>query len=1349
MPKLNLTQKFKQNLPGITLYVLLLLSLPGLAANVSTQTAKKVAGNLFAINFPNNVHRQVLNPTLTYTQVDSDGTALFYVFDMNPITGFVIVSAQDNIIPVLAYSNENSFPTSFEATGTGDWVYKISRQIHQTVANNLVADARITNLWTDYLNGNNPGGAKSNTVSPLLSVTWNQAPYYNQLCPVNTANNHLCVTGCVATAMAQIMKYWNYPPQGSGSFSYTDDQAHGYSHNCGYQSVNFGNATYQWTLMPNFLSSNNSAVATLMYHCGVSVAMDYGDLGSGAYVLQSDANAAYGTSNAPCAQHSFATYFLYNPNTLQGAKEYAYSSTQWINLIENELTSGRPVQYMGYDPNAGGHTWVCDGFDNNNYLHMNWGWGGQANGYYAINNLSPGGYSFSQGDAALIGIQPPNSHPNPNTNYTCVTIQKDFSSDSSSYFSEALPSINYPSTYGVPQDLIASQWTYGGVLHETRSLLKFDLSDIPPGSAIVSAKISLYANPASGNGYANQPTYGINNACYLSMVTTPWSVYGVTWNNQPTDSIANRAQLPQSTSTAQDYLDLDIDSFVQYWVQDPAHNYGLMIKTLATGAYNSMIFCTPANADTSKRPKLEVCYIPPCNAIASFTSQSLSGTIVQFTNTSSCLHGFSSNWTFSNSQGAFSSSTQTNPVVNFIGLPPFTATLVITDSLFGTCKDTATATITIHTNTVCLTLQPGVNGDSCAFVSGAMASTNYNTLYGLEPEVFASQWTYNGTPHETRGLLKFNISAIPPGSTVTSATLSLYANNTSGNGYQGRPTYGIDNACNLQQVTSAWSTFGVNWNNQPTTTTNGEVLMPQATNQSEDYLNMDITQFVQNWVTDSTSNYGMMIKMIGPDHYNSLIFCSSNYSDSSRRPRLDICYIPCNTYAGFSYRDSGNGIFSFTSSSTSAQGLIYNWTFSNANGPIATSSLPNPTITFSGLPPYSAKLVVTDSIKSFCTDSITQTLTAPGCIVFRTDATAGDNDAFISSISPTANYGTAPDFLCSQWTYNCVPGEVRAFFKFDLSSIPTNAIISSAKVSLYANSTNVTSSNGYPGQPTYGCNNASYLQRITSPWSALSVNWNNQPQATSVDEAFLSQSTNYVEDYTDIDITNIAQDWIQNPGNNYGLRLKMLTNNYYNSMIFCSSNHPDSTKRPKLEICYNQCASFAAFVAQDLGNGSVQFHNASSASTTFTSHWTFYNGNGMLSTSSVANPTVTFTGPQPYSATLQLFNSTNIGCTDSSFQLLNIKTGVKDINGDDEKLLIYPNPGKSGSLFSIKLPSGLTWPAEVSVHDMLGRSIKQSITGKENGYLKMKLGEEVEDGVYTITIKDNTQQLSGKVVIAK
>ena len=371
------------------------------ASSISEQTAKTIALNFYNVNIP--AGHTTYSAALNYTSIESDGTIDFYVFNISPVKGFVIVSGTDNVIPVLAYSTESNFDANFSQTGVSDWVKHASAKIHYAVTNQIMADAHVQDLWTAYLNGQNPNGSKSVAVGPLVKTTWNQEPYYNSLCPVDVATSAHAVTGCVATAMAQIMKYWSYPPKGAGSYSYNDSPPL-YSNTYGTQSANFGATTYNWAAMGNYASNNTSPIDSLMYQCGVAVAMDYGtdaQGGSGAFVLQSET----GPGN-PCAQYAFVNYFLYNPNTIQGVRQSSYSVTDWLNLMRSELNAGRVIEYEGDDPTAGGHTWVCDGYDNNNMLHMNWGWGGSANGYFAPTNLNAGGYNFSQNDAALIGIQP-------------------------------------------------------------------------------------------------------------------------------------------------------------------------------------------------------------------------------------------------------------------------------------------------------------------------------------------------------------------------------------------------------------------------------------------------------------------------------------------------------------------------------------------------------------------------------------------------------------------------------------------------------------------------------------------------------------------------------------------------------------------------------------------------------------------------------------------------------------------------------------------------------------------------------------------------------------------------------
>ena len=326
------------------------------------------------------------------------GYSEFFIFNNTAGKGYVIMAADDCVTPILGYSYENNFddgelPPNFKA-----WLDGYAEQIRAAVAIKAQATAEIRSDW-ECLRQSKPLPIKSeNAVSPLVQTKWNQAPYYNAQCPYDDNANVRTVTGCVATAMAQIMKYWSYPMHGLGNHSYVPSSHPEY----GTLYVDFSAVNYQWSNMPNSVTSDNSAVATLMYHCGVSVDMMYGiptapDYGSAAYIID------YGSGRA-CAEIAFKTYFDYK-STLHGVKKNDYSDSQWIALLKTELDNARPMLYGGFS-SSGGHAFVCDGYDNNNYFHFNWGWGGTYNDYFYINSLNPSSYNYSQNQQAIIGIEP-------------------------------------------------------------------------------------------------------------------------------------------------------------------------------------------------------------------------------------------------------------------------------------------------------------------------------------------------------------------------------------------------------------------------------------------------------------------------------------------------------------------------------------------------------------------------------------------------------------------------------------------------------------------------------------------------------------------------------------------------------------------------------------------------------------------------------------------------------------------------------------------------------------------------------------------------------------------------------
>lgn len=306
--------------------------------------------------------------------------------------GFVIVAADDLVLPVLAWSDQGALDPSALPVNMSKWLDGYANEIRHAILADGPPAAEVAAAWQRLLTGGTPAARDDRDVSPLLSTIWNQSPHYNAQCPGGS------VSGCVATAMAQIMKYHAHPAQGAGFHSYS-------APNYGTQSANFGATTYNWGAMPNNVTSANSAVATLMYHCGVSVDMQYSPQVSNAYLLTNASPIQH------CAEYAMRTYFNYHGD-MQGVHRDSYGEAQWIALMKAELDASRPVLYAGFG-SGGGHAFICDGYNNSNFFHFNWGWGGMADGYFQVGALNPGSTGtgggtggYNSGQQALIGIRP-------------------------------------------------------------------------------------------------------------------------------------------------------------------------------------------------------------------------------------------------------------------------------------------------------------------------------------------------------------------------------------------------------------------------------------------------------------------------------------------------------------------------------------------------------------------------------------------------------------------------------------------------------------------------------------------------------------------------------------------------------------------------------------------------------------------------------------------------------------------------------------------------------------------------------------------------------------------------------
>jgi hypothetical protein len=369
-----------------TLTILFLwLALGAFASRVSQSDAERVANNYYRQYAPSQITDYSIN---TVSETWYNGVLTYYTFAFNG-GGFVMVAADDASTPVLGCSYEGSFSQESVNPEAKSWFEGYSRQIFGIVTSNL--DNSATRLeWNKLLSNNFDKGVLD--VNPLIVTTWDQGCYYNTLCPTEPGAgsgscNHAW-TGCVATAMSQIMKYHNFPVNGLNSHAYTHATY-------GLQSANFATANFVYSSMPNNVVSSNAEVARLMYYAGVSVNMDYGADGSGAYSI-----------DVPFALVNFFNF----SSTTAYAEMIDYTATNWKNLLIAELTANRPIYYSGSSTASGGHAWVCDGYrSSDSKFHFNWGWSGSGNGYYAIGALNPLGNNFNDDNAIVYGITPGNN----------------------------------------------------------------------------------------------------------------------------------------------------------------------------------------------------------------------------------------------------------------------------------------------------------------------------------------------------------------------------------------------------------------------------------------------------------------------------------------------------------------------------------------------------------------------------------------------------------------------------------------------------------------------------------------------------------------------------------------------------------------------------------------------------------------------------------------------------------------------------------------------------------------------------------------------------------------------------
>ena len=358
------------------LYILLINSLL-FSAPVSNQIALTIAKNTFSKYHES---KDVNNFDLKNIDVIKSGDeSIIHIYQLNP-TGFIMVSLEDKSVPVLAYGFESNFKLENMPTNLTYIMNLYKSEINQLRLSNTERSSDAEEQWNDMLSNQDDNGTSTRDVSPLLDAEFDQSGAWNNAL---TDFGFYGPVGCVAVSMSQIMHYWGYPEQGVGSNSY-------FENDYGMLEVDFGTAFYDFDNMAATYAT--SASQQLLYHTGISVNMDYDNSGSGASV-----EGVY-----PSAEYALENFFIYNENIYPVYKEN-YTTTEFRNILKNELEENRPILYSGYEDSNynGGHAWNVDGYQGTN-LHCNWGWGGWNNGYFNLTTM--GGFDSYQ--TALIDIIP-------------------------------------------------------------------------------------------------------------------------------------------------------------------------------------------------------------------------------------------------------------------------------------------------------------------------------------------------------------------------------------------------------------------------------------------------------------------------------------------------------------------------------------------------------------------------------------------------------------------------------------------------------------------------------------------------------------------------------------------------------------------------------------------------------------------------------------------------------------------------------------------------------------------------------------------------------------------------------
>ncbi len=358
------------------------------AKEIAPAQASDIASGFMQTLSPAVSGKSLVKAPSRHATAQENAAAPYYIFN-SADGGYVIVAGDDRLGTILGYSTHGSIDPDNAPDGLAGMLSLYEKAYQAVCGEDASSSADAVTSVPEIV------------VQPLLGdIAWTQDIPFNLMTPTYTSGGKTVnyYTGCVACAATQIMRLYSYPAQGTGFKEYTDPVSGNTL------SANFGETTYDWANMPAAVPlvpslAQRKAYSTLAAHMGVAIEMQYEPSGSGTYDM--------------LVPYALRTYFGYDAAVRSHNRTY-YSTSEWMGIIKDELHAGRPVFYGGSsDVGSGGHAFVIDGYDSADFVHVNWGWGGNSNGYFMINHLDPsslgigggaGGYNLNQD--MVTGIQP-------------------------------------------------------------------------------------------------------------------------------------------------------------------------------------------------------------------------------------------------------------------------------------------------------------------------------------------------------------------------------------------------------------------------------------------------------------------------------------------------------------------------------------------------------------------------------------------------------------------------------------------------------------------------------------------------------------------------------------------------------------------------------------------------------------------------------------------------------------------------------------------------------------------------------------------------------------------------------